>query len=344
MDSPRTGWVDEKGRLWGKIHWIDLLAIIFVLNLFWVVIYVYHLTRLKSLAVHQVVPTHLIAGMDQVLTIIGSGFSSTDSVHLSQRPVSASYLNEARLEVPLPPDITPGRVTVYVRNRLGRLATLPSAFEVIWRPVVEEARPRQFSWAEKTDLEVLGRYFDERCQISVGDKWVKASTYLSPERVKVEIPAGALAPGRYGVQVTNLYGGQTSFLENGIEIITPAPTELAVFHHAPTELAVFRLGRFGFHEAFWGQFSPVRSGSIIRSTDGEVVARVLDRVLHPIPAMLLVFDREKKLQRVRRLRGRQLDATLVLVGEMADREGGRQFFFQGEIGRASCRERVCQYV
>lgn len=213
--------LDDKGRLWGKISIVDLLIVAAFLSLLGVARFGGAVVRHRRLAIYQVKPSIVVPDDVKMISIQGTGFSNGCKIqfgHLAEQP--AHIINEAVLEVDTPEGLDPGYFGVRIRNPDGRFAELPNGIQIRWNPRIERVKPARAFLGEQVEL--YGRYFDVHARLYLGDipltPMVRESSTHLPMKIESDRP---IPPGVYDLTVSNP-GGGTQIVRRAIEIL-PRP-------------------------------------------------------------------------------------------------------------------------
>lgn len=241
--SLRPRFIDEKGRLLGKVNWLDALTIGSALLLIPMFFFAYRVVAGSfELEIKSVTPARFVTGVDETLTIIGTGFDPYSTVQFGTFPsVKGVFVNEVRLDVKVPAELPPGRYAISVLNGHGRLIGQEAAFELIWKPRID-AVSMEWTTDEKTLIHILGAYFEKGCTVSCEQLPVPSLPEVSSSFLMGVIPF-LVPPGEYLVSVKNANGLSSvqacrltleSVQQSEIVPRKPAPVEDAESYWKPT--------------------------------------------------------------------------------------------------------------
>lgn len=200
--------IDAKGRLFGKINLIDLgvvggglLLVPFFGFAFGSII------QHRSLVIGQVDPPRIVAGSDELITVLGAGFDAKTVVNIGELKAKNIFFdNEARLRIVLPDGVGPGWQTLKIRNGHDRLVVEPKAFEVIWKPMLFSAVPKKVAREDPETITVRGRYLEGNCVVKIGAQHVKNVRYVDSTHLEVKLQAYQLGFGRWDLTVASPAG------------------------------------------------------------------------------------------------------------------------------------------
>ena len=212
-------WLDAQGRVFGKVSLVDLVIVCMMISLSPAIYYLYGSVFGKwRMTIVSVSPSHVTAGIERQLTILGYGFDPKSTVQLGQHPPLepkfVSFINESRLVVDIPIDLEPGWHHVYVRNGRGRLVVQEEAFQIIWVPEMTRVVLTKFEGGTQVILDIFGRYFEERCEVRLGLVSLE-STHVDSTHLRVETSIGS---GRSDLRVINPTGERQAVLAGTVEL------------------------------------------------------------------------------------------------------------------------------
>ncbi len=185
--------IDEQGRLLGRVNLLDGAAIF--LGLFSAVLllhFSYHnFLRHTMLTLEEATPKVFVPGVDRSLAIQGNGFKEGLQIKIDGQFISVRGVNEARVDVQLPDDLTPGYHQVQARNPGGRMVSREDLFRIRWEPVVETITLKGRERLDEKVYRITGKYFDPSCVIRVDGAPVLRPSSLNPQEVLITVPAAS---------------------------------------------------------------------------------------------------------------------------------------------------------
>jgi len=219
--------MDEKGRLWGKISVLDLLIGAGGIFLLSVLYFGGTILRSQHLVIYQVLPNPVIPGDGTPISVIGTGLLNGCKVRLGFLPEEpGQFVNEALTRVAVPEDLAPGSYTVQVRDNRGRFAQLTDGLRVRWNPHIERFGPQRTYQSEW--LEIYGHYFDTQILVRLGNIPLHPLDWKNKQHMLVKIEADKpIPPGVYDLTVSNPGGGSET-VQHAIEIL-PRPKVTRVY-------------------------------------------------------------------------------------------------------------------
>ena len=177
-------------------------ALVIFLAAFWIIAlstFVYKTCiRHTTLSLESVTPQKVVAGRDLQLSIMGNGFDVSTTIQLGNlTPSHGILVNEARIDIPLPENILPGKHRLIARNGQGRMVIREDLFEVFWIPQVHAVQFLREDQGEAV-FEVIGKYLEIGCRITVAGMEVKHVDYPSSEKVIIRLPSSLFEKGTAG--------------------------------------------------------------------------------------------------------------------------------------------------
>ncbi|GEM_PF-5762827 len=232
---PDLTWINGQGLLWGRVNLLDLLVGLFVVSMTPLFYYGYkNVVQYQELKIEKVDPEVVTAGVKRRISIMGSGFDGDSTVQIGDLlPQKGFFMNEARLDVEIPPDIGPGQQRVLIRNRRGRMVMQDEAFTVlIGNPKISQVE-MQPAKDGKALLVISGNYFEKGCTATLDQFPLQDLAYKSAMHLEAKVPAYSIEPGQYTVTVTNP-SGMRGKLEDALmvawkpEIESVTPSKITV--------------------------------------------------------------------------------------------------------------------
>ena len=213
--------LDSRGRLFGKINLLDLLALFFLLCLAGTVRYAVGASRHHSLKLFSAEPRRIVAGGGKYLMIKGTGFDRSTTIRLGRYPDRGEvYFDESTLGIEIDQRVDPGFYHVRVRDGRGRFAEFPEPVEVIWEPRVKEVKPKiLYSTGNDWNLLISGEYFSHPSTVRIqnreltvnGTKFDAINASLNPEDAPLPL-------GKFMLQVTRS-GGLPTRLQYPVTVV-----------------------------------------------------------------------------------------------------------------------------
>ena len=320
--------IDERGRLCGRLSLIDLAVVLALLSFAPMVYYGFRVIGHQELMIRSVQPTTVAVGVDKRLTIMGSGFKPGSWARLgADLPFQkAMFLNEARLDFLVPADIDAGMQSVFVRNRHGRLATLPNCVEVIRKPVIIVADPQTIlPGDDDVMLVITGRYFRSDSTVALGTITLPNVQCPDSEHFKVLIPRRQLSPGWYSLAVTNPRGLVTS-LERAVEMVSPKPPKkvIPVAVTPPVTVTSRMVVMCAFPQLAREAAKEISRNAVAVGGNGAVVARILDLISKPS-----MMSSPQSPGAARTPKAYVTVAHVMLVGELSRQKQRPAYLYQG---------------
>ncbi len=239
--------VDSRGRLFGRVNLLDLMALLFLLSLSGTVWYAVRAVRHRSLEIISLEPKQIIAGRKQGIMIRGTGFEPKTTIRVGNYPDrTGTFVNESTIGTKIPDEYEPGLYRVIVHDRYGRYTALDDAVEIVWVPQITQVKPKQIynttRWAK---FEIFGKFFSRPCLVHVGDRKMRVLGTSTSDHLVVELEQGKppLPVGIQPLTVTNIKGksineeqgihvpGSSVTLEDGMEVL-PVPEVRSVTPHS----------------------------------------------------------------------------------------------------------------
>ena len=202
--------LDDQGKLFGRISWVDLGLVIFLLLLTapaayfgWKI-----LTSVPRISGVEPIETTVTADQDVPLVIHGKWFDKNSVARLGDTPLVTTAATPRRLEVLiLTQKVYPGAYPLTVTNLRGlsnkwkqpvQLNSVP--------PQIDDVQPRRFEVGKELRVLIRGTNFQARSSVQI-ETWKLNMNYISPTEIEARgiIPAN-MKPGDYRVRVTNYYG------------------------------------------------------------------------------------------------------------------------------------------
>ena len=339
--------IDERGRLCGRLSLIDLAVVLALLSFAPMAYYGLRVIGHHELMIRSVQPTVVIAGVDERLTVMGSGFENGSTVRLGvslpfQR---ALFVNEARLDFLVPAGIAPGIHSVFVRNHQGRLAMLPDCIEVTRKSVILAVDPRTIVTGEgSAALVITGSYFRDDSTVTLGTIALPGVQCPDPRHLKVLIPRRQFSQGWYDLAITNPRGLVTS-LEHAVEIVRPkSPKDVIPVVVTPPITVTSRLVVLcAFPALEHAAAKQISRNAVALDGNGAVAAQILDVVSKPSPVQA-----PPSPGAARPSKAYVTTAHVMLVGELLRQEQRSVYLYQGrplDIGtRLALRFRTSDVV
>ena len=281
--------VDTQGRLFGKVSLIDLTVVSLLMCLTPLFYYAHgSVTGHFALSIEDIRPTTIIAGTDQQLTIMGTGFDDHSTIQLADLPTQqASFINDARLDLEsIPPKIGPGWQAVRVTNGRGRSVIRDQGVYVVWQPEILSVVPRTVPAGSAVNVTITGRYFNTGCAITIGSLKVGSVTDISSTQLRALIvpPNGML--GKMDVCITNP-GGKQAVLPKAVEIVSPPrskPTRVVVPPPAPVEQRISTrfLVTFALHNLTQAQARQLKPGATEYDPNGGAHRATMIEATRPL--------------------------------------------------------------
>lgn len=134
-------WMDDRGRLFGKLNLIDALGLVFCCWLIPLTYGAYQLFRMPPVSILSVVPKQIIAGKEQ--RVIVNGDQLRPYLVASVGDVRVTYRSEniERAELALPDKLPVGDYALTLYDEVNPIARLENAIQVVPPPVVPEPLP-----------------------------------------------------------------------------------------------------------------------------------------------------------------------------------------------------------
>lgn len=307
--------IDERGRLGGRVSLVDVALLLSGLLFISAFTFGYKLVEHQALRIYQIRPARVTTGVDQRLSIIGTGLDPESVAFLGNLPLQGRVLNEAFLEAILPSEMDQGMHVVSVRNGRGRLVTKENAFEVIWKPEILRIEPKQIEANRTGKLIVIGRHFDKDCKVFLGRFRLRNVTRVNSGYLEITAFPHKMIPKLYSLTVANSQERKTTLM-NAVKV-TPEKEK---------QYAAVLCSFSGLDKE---KRRCLRPGVVHLGRQEWPTAKVLD-VLARVPAIQCWVSPKGSPHMTRSSKGVLMVASLVLEGELKKVGEETTFFFEGK--------------
>lgn len=201
--------IDERGRLLGKLNLLDGIALLLLLFASALTLHLvrHDFLRHTTLTIELVEPKRFTPGVDGFLSVSGNAFGQSPDIWIDNgSPLMSFQVNETRVDLRPPEDLTPGMPVVSVRNPKGRVVSVQGLFEVVWKPVVTGITLLESG--NRNLYRLSGDYLSPNCQVEWNGTTLPEVTIRSRHELEVSASADGIPLTR--LVLRNPSGGVTT--------------------------------------------------------------------------------------------------------------------------------------